>query len=276
MAHIPRLVSKPPRKPCLNQRNNALRIAYLIVKQTVGFTFALGALVALNGSPGATAQALPKTMKAIVAHEYGGPDVLKYEDVPLPEPKENEILVRVIASGVNPADPLILNGKYAKEFGTHLPLILGYDMAGVIVKTGAKVTKLKVGDPVYAYLLWGGGWAEYCISNENESAIKPKSLSFVEASAVPLAALTAWQALIDIGKVHAGQTVLIHGGSGGVGSFAIQIVKARGARVIATASTANQDLLKQLGADVAIDYTKQKFEEIAHDVDFALLPVGGE
>ena len=215
-------------------------------------------------------------MKAVVAHEYGGPEKLKLEAVPVPEVKENEILVRVIASGVNPADPLILNGKYAKEFGTHLPLILGYDMAGVIVKTGAKVTKLKVGDPVYAYLLWGGGWAEYCISNENESAIKPKSLSFVEASAVPLAALTAWQALIDIGKIQAGQTVLIHGGSGGVGSFAIQIAKARGARVIATASTANQDLLKQLGTDVAIDYTKPNWEAAVRDVDFALLPVGGE
>ena len=222
------------------------------------------------------AEPVPKTMKVIVAHDYGGPEVLKLEEVPVPEPKENEILVRVIASGVNPADPLILNGKYAQEFGTHLPLVLGYDMAGVVVKTGAKVTKLKVGDPVYAYLLWGGGWAEYCISYENESAIKPKSLSFIDASAVPLAALTAWQALIDIGKIDSGQTVLIHGGSGGVGSFAIQIAKARGARVIATASTANQDLLKQLGADVAIDYTKQKFEEIAHDVDFALLPVGGE
>src|SRR5204862_6015075 len=238
--------------------------------------FALCALVALNGSPCASAQPLPKTMKAMVAHQYGGPEVLKYEDVPPPEPKENEILVRVIASGVNPADPLVLNGKYAKEFGTRLPLVLGYDMAGVAVKTGAKVTKLKIGDPVYAYLLWGGGWAEYCISNENESAIKPKSLSFVDASAVPLAALTAWQALIDVGKIDKGQTVLIHGGSGGVGSFAIQIAKVRGAHVIATASTANQDLLKQLGADVAIDYTKQKFEEIVHDVDVALLPVGGE
>jgi NADPH:quinone reductase-like Zn-dependent oxidoreductase len=224
----------------------------------------------------AAAEVLPKTMKAIVAHEYGGPEVLKLEDVPVPEPKENEILVRVIASGVNPADPLILNGKYAKEFGTHLPLILGYDMAGVVVKTGAKVTKLKVGDPVYAYLLWGGGWAEYCVSNETESAIKPKTLSFVEASAVPLAALTAWQALVDGGKIDNGQTVLIHGGSGGVGSFAIQIAKARGARVIATASSANQELLKQLGADVAIDYTKPNWETTVHDVDFALLPVGGE
>jgi NADPH:quinone reductase-like Zn-dependent oxidoreductase len=220
------------------------------------------------------AQAVPKTMKAVVAREYGGPEVLKLEEVPVPEPKENEILVHVIASGVNPADPLILNGKFAKEFGTHLPLILGYDMAGVVVKAGAKVTRLKVGDPVYAYLLWGGGWAEYCISNEGESAMKPKSLSFVEASAVPLAALTAWQALVDIGKLEAGQTVLIHGASGGVGSFAIQIAKARGAKVIATASTANQDLLKQLGADIAIDYTKQKFEEIVHDVDLVLDPIG--
>ena len=193
-----------------------------------------------------------------------------------PRQKKTEILVRVIASGVNPADPLILNGKYAKEFGTHLPLILGYDMAGVVVKTGTKVTKLKIGDPVYAYLLWGGGWAEYCISNETESAVKPKSLSFVDAASVPLAALTAWQSLVDIGKIQAGQTVLIHGGSGGVGSFAIQIAKARGARVIATASTANQDFLKQLGADVAIDYAKQKFEDLAHDVDLVLDPVGGD
>jgi len=213
-------------------------------------------------------------MRAVVAHEYGGPEVLKLEDAPVPEPQANEVLVRVIASGVNPADPLILGGRFAKEFGTHLPLILGYDMAGVVVKAGASVTRLKIGDPVYAYLLWGGGWAEYCISNENESAIKPKSLSFVEASAVPLAALTAWQALIDVGKIQSGQTVLIHGGSGGVGSFAIQIAKACGARVVATASSANQDLLKQLGADVAIDYSKQKFEEIARNVDLVLDPVG--
>src|SRR5438093_5985316 len=117
------------------------------------------------------AEPVPKTMKAVVAHGYGGPEVLKLEEVPVPEPKENEILVRVIASRVNPADPLILNGKFAKEFGTHLPLILGYDMAGVVVKTGSKVTKLKVDDPVYAYLLWGGGWAEYCISNEGEPVV---------------------------------------------------------------------------------------------------------
>ena len=215
-------------------------------------------------------------MKAVVAHEYGGPEVLKFEEVPRPEPKENEALVRVIASGVNPADPLTLSGRYAREFGTHLPLIPGYDIAGIVEKIGAKITKLKAGDAVYGYPTFGGGWAEYVTVNEGEVASKPASLSFTEAAAVPMGALTAWQALTDTAHLHAGQTILIHGGSGGVGSFAVQIAKARGARVIATASTANQDLLKQLGADVAIDYTKARFEEIAKDVDAVLDPVGKE
>jgi 2-desacetyl-2-hydroxyethyl bacteriochlorophyllide A dehydrogenase len=214
------------------------------------------------------------TMKAIVAHEYGGPEVLKYEDAPRPEPKENELLVRVIACGVNPADPLVISGRLAKEFGTHLPLIPGYDVAGVVEKAGAKVTKFKKGDAVYGYALFGGGWAEYAVLAENEAAIKPKSATFTDSAAVPLAALTAWQSLIDVAKLSAGQAVLIHGGSGGVGSFAVQIAKAWGARVIATASTANQDLLKQLGADVAIDYTKTKFEDVAKDVDVVLDSVG--
>lgn len=213
-------------------------------------------------------------MKAIVVHEYGGPEVLKNEEWPRPEPKENEVLVKVIASGVNPADPLIVSGKFAKEFGTHLPLIPGYDIAGVVEKTGVQITKLKIGDPVFAFVLWGGGWAQYAVATEGEAALKPKSISYVEAAAVPLAALTAWQALIDTAKLRAGQTVLIHGGSGGVGSFAIQIAKALGAKVIATASTANQDLLKQLGADVVIDYTRTKFESVAKDVDVVLDPVG--
>ena len=215
-------------------------------------------------------------MKAVVAHEYGGPEVLKFENVPRPEPKENEALVRVIASGVNPADPLTLSGKYAREFGTHLPLIPGYDIAGIVEKTGVKVTKLKAGDAIYGYPTFGGGWAEYVIVIEEEIAAKPASLNFTEAAAVPMGALTAWQALVDTAQVQPGQTILIHGGSGGVGSFAVQIAKARGARVIATASTANQDLLKQLGADVAIDYTKTRFEEIAKDVDAVLDPVGKE
>jgi NADPH:quinone reductase-like Zn-dependent oxidoreductase len=213
-------------------------------------------------------------MKAVVAHEYGGPEVLKFEEVSRPEPKENEALVHVIASGVNPADPLTLSGKYAREFGTHLPLIPGYDIAGIVEKTGVKVTKLKAGDAIYGYPTFGGGWAEYVTVSEGEVAAKPTSLSFTEAAAVPMGALTPWQALVDVAQLRAGQTILIHGGSGGVGSFAVQIAKARGARVIATASTANQDLLKQLGADVPIDYTKTRFEEIAKDVDAVLDPVG--
>ena len=215
-------------------------------------------------------------MKAIVAHEYGAPDVLKVEEVPRPEPNEDEALVRVIASSVNPADPLTLSGKYAREFGTHLPLIPGYDIAGIVEKTGANVTKLKVGDAVYGYPNFGGGWADYVTVKEFEVAAKPKSLNFVESAAVPMGALTAWQALVDVAKLQPGQTVLIHGGSGGVGSFAIQIAKARGARVIATASTTNQDLLKQLGADMAVDYTKTKFEDVAKDVDAVLDPIGKE
>lgn len=215
-------------------------------------------------------------MKAVVAHEYGAPEVLKFEEVPRPEPKEDEALVRVIASGVNPADPLTLSGKYAREFGTRLPLIPGYDIAGVVEKTGAKVTNLKAGDAVYGYPTFGGGWAEYVTVKQWEVAAKPKTLNFAEAAAVPMGALTAWQALVDTAQLHPGQTILVHGGSGGVGSFAVQIAKARGARVIATASTANQDLLKQLGADVAIDYTKTRFEDVAKDVDAVLDPVGKE
>jgi len=215
-------------------------------------------------------------MRAVVAYEYGAPDVLKLEQLPRPEPSEDEALVRVIASSVNPADPLTLSGKYAKEFGTHLPLIPGYDIAGVVEKTGANVSKLKVGVAIYGYPTFGGGWADYVTVKEWEVAEKPKSVTFVEAAAVPMGALTAWQALVDVAKLQSGQTILIHGGAGGVGSFAVQIAKARGARVIATASTANQDLLKQFGADVAVDYTKTRFEDIAKDVDAVLDPVGKE
>src|SRR5437899_5655635 len=122
-------------------------------------------------------------MKACVAHEYGAPEVLKFEEVPRPEPNEEEVLVRVIASGVNPADPLTLSGKYAREFGTHLPLIPGYEIAGVVEKTGANVTKLKVGNAVYGYPTFGGGWADYITVKEWEVAAKPKTLAFVDSAA---------------------------------------------------------------------------------------------
>ena len=225
---------------------------------------------------GVVAQTDKPMMKAVAVHEYGGPEVLKYEDVPRPEPKDNEILVRVIAAGVNPVDGMIRSGMFAKHEKAAFPMVPGADIAGIVEKTGSKVTKFKPGDPVYAYLSLknGGGYAEYTIATETELSPKPKSLTFVEAAGVPLAALTAWQALIDAAKLSAGQTVLIHGGSGGVGSFGIQMAKARGAKVFATASTPNQELLKQLGADVAIDYTKQKFEDVAKDVDVVMDSVG--
>ena len=223
-----------------------------------------------------SAQSVTPIMKAIVVHEYGGPEVLKYEDLPRPEPKEAQILVRVIAAGVNPVDEAGRSERSAKFFGITLPFVPGYDIAGIVEKTGGKITKFKTGDSVYAYLSLtnGGGYAEYALTTEREAAPKPKSLRNVDAAAVPVVALTAWQALIDTAKLSAGQTVLIHGGSGGVGTFAIQIAKARGAKVIATASTANQDFLKQLGADVAIDYTKTKFEDVAKNVDVVLDSVG--
>ncbi len=224
----------------------------------------------------AVAVAASATMKAIVAHQYGGPEVLKYEDAPRPEPNDDQILVRIIAAGVNPVDGMILSGMFSKNQKLASPMIPGGDIAGVVEKTGSKITKLKKGDAIYAYLSLknNGGYAEYAVANEKEAAVKPKSISFEEAAAVPIVALTAWQALIDSAKLSAGQSVLIHGGSGGVGTFAIQIAKARGAKVYATASTANQELLKQLGADVAIDYTMQKFEDAAKDVDVVLDSVG--
>ena len=221
-------------------------------------------------------QADRPTMKAVVIHEYGGAEVLKYEDVPQPEPKQDQLRIRVIAAGVNPVDGMIRSGMFDKEGHRAFPVILGGDISGVVEKVGSNITKFKSGDPVFAYVSLdnSGGYAQYALVTEREAAPKPRSLIYVEAAAVPIVALTAWQALIDTAKLKAGQTVLIHGGSGGVGSFAIQIAKAHGAKVIATASTANQELLKQLGADVVIDYTKQNFENIAKDVDVVLDSIG--
>jgi NADPH:quinone reductase-like Zn-dependent oxidoreductase len=212
-------------------------------------------------------------MKAIVVHSFGGPEVLQYEDAARPEPKEDEILIRVISAGVNPVDAAM-----SRFLGDRLPLIPGMDVAGVVEKTGAKITKFKKGDSVYAYLSFKeqGGYAEFAIAREDEMALKPKAITFDGAAAVPLAATTAWQALIDTAQVEKGQTVLIHGGSGGVGHFAIQIAKTRGAKVIATASTPNLDLLKELGADQTIDYTTTKFEEVVKDVDVVLDAVRGD
>lgn len=217
------------------------------------------------------AQTTPPTMmKAVVVNEYGGPEVLKYQEAPKPEPKDGEILVRVMDAAVNPVDTYVRQGKF--RGAGNPPAIIGYDIAGVVEATGANAKKFKKGDEVYCYLsvMRGGGYGEFAVAKESETALKPKNISFQEAAAVPLAATTAWQALIDSAKIAKGQTVLIHGGSGGVGSFAIPIAKSRGAKVIATASTAHQATLKQLGVDQAIDYTTAKFEDVAKGVDAVL------
>lgn len=215
-------------------------------------------------------------MKAVRYHTYGGPEVLKYEDAPRPVPGEGEMLVRVRAAAVNPVDAKVRVGGFGP--GAQMPLIPGYDLAGVVEESTAGTSRFKKGDEIFAYLnvRRGGAYAQYAVVKDDEAAAKPAKLSFEEAAAVPLAALTAWQALVEKAKLDAGQTVLIHGGSGGVGSFAVQIAKARGAKVLATASTRNQEALKQLGVDQPIDYTTTKFEEVAKDVDVVLDTVGGE
>jgi NADPH:quinone reductase-like Zn-dependent oxidoreductase len=217
-------------------------------------------------------------MKAVVIHEWGGPEVLKYEDAPRPEPKEDEVLIRVKAASVNPVDVAIRKGYFAKLVGRELPFVPGMDASGVIEKIGAKIDKFKTGESVCAFFTLGGqgGYAEFVTAKQSEIVRKPSSITFEQGAALPAAGSTAWRALVETANLSGGQTVLIHGGSGGVGHMAIQIAKARGAKVFATASTANQDFLKQMGADVTIDYTKQKFEEIAKEVDVVLDSVGGE
>jgi NADPH:quinone reductase and related Zn-dependent oxidoreductases len=214
-------------------------------------------------------------MRAVVIYAYGGPEVMKLENVARPEPAEDDVLIRVIAASINPVDVAIRKGYWAKLVG-NFPLILGMDAAGIVEKVGNKVTKYKAGDPVFAFFTvkGEGGYAEFVTAKEDELASKPNTVSFAQAAGVGAAGATAWEALIDTAKLRAGQTVLIHGGSGGVGHLAIQIAKAKGAKVVATASTANQEFLRQMGADVAIDYTRKKFEDVAKDVDVVLDTVG--
>lgn len=217
------------------------------------------------------------TMKAVRIHAFGGAEVLKLDDVERPTAAKGEVLVKVTAAGVNPVDWKVREGGL-KSWRAELPQTLGYDIAGVVAALGPGVERFAVGDAVYAYLSLsrGGGYAEYAAVPENELALAPKKLDANSAAAVPLAALTAWQALFDTAKLTAGQSVLIHGGAGGVGHFAIQLAKARGAKVFATSSEKNLAFLKELGADVAIDYRAQRFEDVAKDVDVVLETQGGE
>jgi NADPH:quinone reductase-like Zn-dependent oxidoreductase len=221
---------------------------------------------------------LMATMNAVQIHSFGGPEVLRVERVARPVPGPGELLVRVHAASVNPVDTYTRTGETVSFTGAKVPYIPGFDVSGVVEATGDGVKSFRKGDAVFAMLdlTRGGGYAEYAIVRESEAAPKPKRLTHEQAAAIPLTALTAWQALFDTANLEKGQTVLIHAGAGGVGTMAIQLAKWKGAKVIATASAANHDYLKQLGADVVIDYRTQKFEELVKDVDVVLDPVGGD
>lgn len=195
-------------------------------------------------------------MKAVMISEYGDETVLNYTDVERPEPKEDEVLIKVRASAVNALDWKIRDGLGA-QFGLTLPLILGCEIAGTVEETGAGVENFKPGDAVYGYvsLQRNGGYAEYAIAKEAETALKPETLNFERAVAIPLGALTARQAIFDLANLQSGQAILVHGAAGAVGSMAVQFAKAKGAFVIGTASGADEEFVKSLGADEFIDYT---------------------
>ncbi|MDG4605303.1 MAG: NADP-dependent oxidoreductase [Candidatus Contendobacter sp.] len=217
-------------------------------------------------------------MKAVRIHAYGGPELLHYETAPRPVPNPDDLLIRVRAAAVNPVDWKIREG-YLQGFLNHrLPLIPGWDVSGEVVNVGPEATGFKIGDAVYARpnIERDGSYAEYIAVKASEAAHKPTRLSHDHAAAVPLAALTAWQALVDVAQLQAGQTVLIHAAAGGVGSFAVQLAKARGAQVIATASAVNTGIVAELGADQFVDYTKTRFEEIVKDVDVVFDTLGGD
>jgi len=195
-------------------------------------------------------------MKAIRIHGYGDVDTLSYEDAPMPEPGPADIRVRVHAAAVNPVDWKIRAGYLAAMIPYQMPLTLGWDVSGVVDKLGTDVTDVSVGEAVYSRpdITRDGSYAEYMVVRASEVAAKPETLSHNEAAAVPLAGLTAWQALFDHAQLKKGERVLIHAGAGGVGSFAIQFAKWAGAYVIATASSANEALIRDLGADEFVDY----------------------
>jgi NADPH:quinone reductase-like Zn-dependent oxidoreductase len=213
-------------------------------------------------------------MKAVIINEYGNEDVVNYVDVERPDPKKDEILVKVHFAGVNPVDWKI-RGGLGERLGLKLPIMLGGEIAGTIEKIGDEVRDFKEGDAVYG-IITSGGYAEYAIAKRGDIAPKPKSLDFENAAAIPLGALTAWQAIFDLANLSRGQRIVIAGASGGVGSLAVQLAKAKGAFVIGIASGRNKEFVRDLGADEFVDYTKQKFEEVVKDVDVVFDAVGGD
>jgi NADPH:quinone reductase-like Zn-dependent oxidoreductase len=231
-------------------------------------TFAL-----FRNSPGT------KTMKALILQRYGGAKSVQFADLPRPTVKPDEILVQVHAAGLNPIDNMIPTGSFKPIIKLRLPATMGSDLAGVVVETGSQVTRFRVGDAVFAstFNLGVGALAEYAAVPEHAAALKPDNLDFVQAASIPMVGLTSWQALLERAQLQPGQKVFIPAGSGGIGSFAIQLAKLFGARVATTTSTANVEFVRHLGADEVIDYKTQKFEELLRDYDVVLVTLrGGE
>jgi len=216
-------------------------------------------------------------MKAVRIHRFGDADVLRVEEIAWPQPGGEEVLVRVHAASVNPVDYKMRSGRYPATSQENLPLVLGRDIAGTVELCGSGARAFSKGEEVFAMLGRDrGGYEEYVVVKAGEIAPKPMNLSYVEAAAVPLAGLTAWQGLFEHGRLRAGQRVLIHGGAGGVGHFAIQFAKARGAFVATTVSGSDVDFAQDLGADRAIDYKKLRFEDEIDKVDLVFDLIGGE
>jgi alcohol dehydrogenase len=217
-------------------------------------------------------------MKAFVIDRYGKSAVGQMAEVAVPSVSENDVLVKIHAASINPLDLKIREGAFKLILPYRLPLILGNDMAGTVVQVGSKVTHFKRGDEVYARPDDDriGTFAEYIAIKESSLALKPTTLSMTEAASMPLVGLTAWQALVEKAQLQAGQKILIHAGSGGVGTFAIQLAKYLGATVATTTGTSNVDWVKKLGADIVIDYKTTAFEDVLHDYDVVLDTQGGE
>jgi NADPH:quinone reductase-like Zn-dependent oxidoreductase len=210
-------------------------------------------------------------------HRFGGPEVLGVEEVGYSMPDAMQVLVSVKAASVNPVDFKIRSGKYPAVNEDRLPYTPGRDVSGIVEKCGAQATRFAIGDQVVGMVgIGGGGYAEKAVLDERAISCKPNEIDHVHAAAVPLAGQTAWQGLFRYGQLKMGQSVLIHGGSGGVGHFAVQFAKAKGARVLTTVSTENTEFARGLGADVVIDYEKQRFEELAQDLDMVFDLIDGE
>ncbi|WP_205621614.1 NADP-dependent oxidoreductase [Paenibacillus sanguinis] len=215
-----------------------------------------------------------KTMQAILVNEYGGPAVMQVQTVERPQPQADEVLVRIVYAAVIPLDYKIRNGWLQSVFPVSFPYIPGFYASGVVEEVGQSITEFKPGDRVFGSI--NAAYAEYGIAKEQELLAMPEHLTFEEAATIKAGAETAWKVLFTEGELQPGQTVLLHAAAGGVGQFAVQLAKWKGAHVIATASTSNLDFVKSLGADQVIDYTTTKFEEVAKDVDLVVDAVGGE